>query len=68
MADKDVDGVLEIFAEKMASIVCTGVASTSRGLSPEQLAGHAEEIFGPGAGLHRADHGRRDRPSDRPGG
>ncbi len=48
MSDKDVDGVLEIFAERMASIVCTGVASTSRGLPPVELAARAEEIFGAG--------------------
>jgi len=48
MRDKDVDGVLEIFAEKMDSVVCTTVASTSRGMTPDDLAAHAEEIFGPG--------------------
>jgi len=45
MRDKDVDGVLEIFAERMDSIVCTGVGSTGRGLTPEELAARAEEHF-----------------------
>ncbi len=45
MRDKDVDGVLEIFAERMTSLVCTGVASTGRGLRPEELAERAEEHF-----------------------
>lgn len=45
MRDKDVDGVLEIFAERVDSLVCTGVGSTSRGLTPEELAGIAEQHF-----------------------
>lgn len=45
MRDKDVDGVLEVFAERMSALVCTGVASTSRGLTPEELAERAEEHF-----------------------
>lgn len=45
MADKDVDGILAIFAERLASIVCTGVASTSRGLSPDALAARALDYF-----------------------
>lgn len=46
MADKDVDGVLTIFAEAMSVVVTTGVASTSRGLSPAALAERAAGIFG----------------------
>jgi dihydrofolate synthase / folylpolyglutamate synthase len=46
MADKDVEGVLAIFAEKMSSLVCTSVASTSRALDPEALAARAVDFFG----------------------
>ena len=46
MADKDVEGVLEIFAEKMSSLVCTSVATTSRALTPEALAARAVDFFG----------------------
>ena len=53
MADKDVDGILAIFAEKMSEIVCTGVQSTSRGLPPAELAEAAEEHVG-AAHVHTA--------------
>ncbi len=46
MADKDVDGVLAIFAEEMAAVVTTGVSSTTRGLSPSALGERAAGIFG----------------------
>lgn len=46
MRDKDVDGICEIFAEQMATIVCTGVSSTDRGFSPDELAARAEPHFG----------------------
>jgi dihydrofolate synthase/folylpolyglutamate synthase len=46
MADKDVDGVLAIFAEAMTSVVCTTIASTSRALPAEALAERASGIFG----------------------
>jgi len=46
MADKDVDGLLSIFADEMTTIVCTTVAGTSRALSPEALADRASGIFG----------------------
>jgi len=46
MADKDVTGVLRVFAQAMSTIVVTGVASTTRGLSPEALRERAEEVFG----------------------
>lgn len=46
MADKDVDGVLAIFAEAMTSMVCTTIASTSRALAAEALAERASGIFG----------------------
>lgn len=47
MGDKDVRGVLEIFAEAMTTIVVTGIASTGRALSPSALAEVAGEVFGP---------------------
>lgn len=53
MRDKDVDGILEILAERMSAVVCTGVASTGRGLPAEELAAVAEEYFPPGA-VHTA--------------
>lgn len=46
MADKDVSGVLTVFAEAMTTVVCTTIASTTRALSPESLAEQAGEIFG----------------------
>ncbi|WP_415081577.1 bifunctional folylpolyglutamate synthase/dihydrofolate synthase [Micropruina sp.] len=47
MADKDVTGLLEVFAEEMTTIVCTTVAGTGRALSAEALAERAAEIVGP---------------------
>ena len=46
MADKDVDGLLSIFADELATIVCTTVEGTPRALSPEELAERASGIFG----------------------
>lgn len=46
MGDKDVDGVLEVFEGAMATVVCTQVASTSRGLPADELAERASGIFG----------------------
>lgn len=46
MRDKDVDGVLEVFEESMATLVCTQVASTSRCLGAQELAERAGEVFG----------------------
>ncbi|GAB3623968.1 folylpolyglutamate synthase/dihydrofolate synthase family protein [Mariniluteicoccus endophyticus] len=46
MADKDVEGVLKVWEEHMTVIVCTQVASTSRGLPAEELADLARGIFG----------------------
>ena len=38
--------VQEIFAEKMSSLVCTGVGSTSWALAPDALAARAVDFFG----------------------
>lgn len=46
MADKDVDGVLSIFAEAMSTVVCTTIASTSRALGAEALGERAAGVFG----------------------
>lgn len=46
MGDKDVDHVLEIFAEQMDTVIVTRVASTDRGLDVDALAEKAEEAFG----------------------
>ena len=46
MADKDVDGLLQIFAEELTTVVCTTVAGTNRALSPEALGERAAGIFG----------------------
>ncbi|WP_415153918.1 bifunctional folylpolyglutamate synthase/dihydrofolate synthase [Propionicimonas sp.] len=46
MADKDVNGVLSIFAEAMTTVVCTTIASTSRALPATGLAERAAEVFG----------------------
>ncbi len=47
MGDKDIDGMLAIWEESMNQIVCTGVSSTSRGISATDLAERAAAIFGP---------------------
>jgi dihydrofolate synthase/folylpolyglutamate synthase len=47
MGDKDVTGVLEVFAEAMTSVVVTGMTGIPRALEPAALAQHAEEVFGP---------------------
>ena len=46
MADKDVAGVMGIFAEAMTTVVCTTIASTSRALPAQALARLAGEVFG----------------------
>ncbi|WP_300079259.1 folylpolyglutamate synthase/dihydrofolate synthase family protein [Propioniciclava sp.] len=46
MADKDVRGVLELVEEFAQSVVCTQVASTTRGLPAAELAETASEVFG----------------------
>ncbi|MCA0295466.1 MAG: bifunctional folylpolyglutamate synthase/dihydrofolate synthase [Actinobacteria bacterium] len=46
MADKDVDGVLSIFAEAMSTVVCTTIGSTSRAMSAEDLGERASGVFG----------------------
>ncbi len=46
MADKDVAGVMRIFAEAMTTIVCTTIASTNRALAATALAELAGEAFG----------------------
>jgi dihydrofolate synthase/folylpolyglutamate synthase len=46
MSDKDVTGVLTIFAEAMTSVVCTTIASTSRALPAAALGERAAEVFG----------------------
>lgn len=45
MGDKDVDGIMRIFAQEMSAIVCTTVASTNRALSPSDLAEIARDHF-----------------------
>ena len=47
MADKDAEGLLQVFEEVMNSVVITQVASTSRGMPAEELGELAAEIFGP---------------------
>lgn len=46
MADKDVDGLLRIFDDAMATIVCTTIAGTDRALSAEALSEVAAGIVG----------------------
>ncbi len=46
MADKDVRGVLDIFAEAMTTVVVTGISGTTRAMAPEDLAEVAAEAFG----------------------
>lgn len=46
MADKDVSGVLTIFAEAMTTVVCTGISGSTRALSGADLGQRAAEIFG----------------------
>jgi dihydrofolate synthase/folylpolyglutamate synthase len=46
MADKDVAGVMAIFAEAMTTVVCTTIASTSRALPAAALAELAGDAFG----------------------
>ena len=46
MADKDVSGVLEVFAEAMTTVVVSGISGTTRAMTPESLAEAAAEAFG----------------------
>ena len=46
MADKDVSGVLAVFAEAMTTVVTTTIANTARALSADALGGLAAEVFG----------------------
>ena len=46
MADKDVDGLLSIFADELTTIVCTTVAGNSRALPADELAERAAGIMG----------------------
>ena len=46
MADKDVDGLLRVFADEMSTIVCTTAAGTSRALPAQDLAERASGIVG----------------------
>ncbi len=46
MADKDVTGVLGVFAEEMGEVICTGISGSARALSPQALAEKASEVFG----------------------
>lgn len=46
MADKDITGVLEVFAEAMGPVVCTSITGSSRALSTADLAGRAADVFG----------------------
>ena len=45
MADKDVDGVVDLVSEEATTIVCTQVASTTRGLPADDLGEIAREHF-----------------------
>ncbi|MCL1837947.1 MAG: bifunctional folylpolyglutamate synthase/dihydrofolate synthase [Propionibacteriaceae bacterium] len=45
MRDKDVDAVLEIFSDQMAEVVVTGMKSTNRALTPEELSEKAQAYF-----------------------
>lgn len=47
MADKDVSGLLEVFADEMTTIVCTTIAGTDRALSPDAPRSGVAEVFGP---------------------
>lgn len=47
MADKDVSGVLEVFAESMSTVVCTTISGTPRALPAAELAALATDVFGP---------------------
>jgi len=46
MADKDVDGVLRVFADEMSTVVVTAPESSARAMPPEALGVVAAEIFG----------------------
>ena len=46
MADKDVSGVLAVFAEAMTTVVTTTIANTTRALAADALGGLAAEVFG----------------------
>ena len=46
MSDKDVRGVLDVFAEAMTTVVVTGISGISRAMTPEALTEVAREAFG----------------------
>lgn len=46
MADKDVRGVLDVFAEAMTTVVVTGISGTPRAMTPDDLAELATQAFG----------------------
>ncbi len=46
MADKDVEGVLDLVAEEATTLIATQVASTDRGLPADELGELAAEAFG----------------------
>ncbi len=46
MRDKDVDGLLRAYADRLSSVVVTQVASTNRGLPAAELGEFAAGIFG----------------------
>jgi dihydrofolate synthase / folylpolyglutamate synthase len=46
MADKDVTGVLTVFEEVMTTVVCTGIAGSTRASTAAELAEQAAEVFG----------------------
>lgn len=46
MVDKDVSGVLSIFAEAMTTAVCTSISSSARALPASSLAETAAGVFG----------------------
>lgn len=54
MRDKNVEAVLRVWEPLMSEVICTRVASTDRGLPPEELAELAGEVFGPER-VRRAD-------------
>lgn len=55
MADKDVDAVLTVFEQDMATVVCTAVPDSKRALAAEDLAERAAGIFGADRVVRRPD-------------
>ena len=46
MADKDVEGVLELLAEPVTTLICTQASDSSRAVPASELAERAEDWFG----------------------